>query len=339
MKKIIACLCFLFAARAGAEPAGAVSALVQTVPLRQMNLSDRVTGYGTVQPEPGATENLNLPRAGRVLTVPVSAGQTVEKGQTLVVLDADPAGQMSYRQAENAVAYAASELTRTRSLFAKQLATRLQVDAAEKALKDAEQALAAQNAVGNGDNRTKLVAPFGGLVVATSVSRGDRVQAGANLVQLSHTATMRAQIGIEPGDSRSIRVGMGVKLTSVFDPAQAAEGKVVQVGGQIDPQTQLVPVTARFPGGVFLPGSRVQGEIATANHAALAVPRSAVLRDESGDYLFQVVAGKAKRVAVQSGIEDGDWVEVRGSGLLKAPVVSVGNYELNDGMAVREGRP
>ena len=336
MKVAFACLCLLIAVEVHAEPGPAVSALVNTVPLRQMNLSNRVTGYGTVLPEPGATVNLNLPRAGQVTKVLVSSGQSVKKGQTLLSLGPDPSGLMTYRQSKNAVAYATSELARTRSLFEKQLATRLQVDAADKALKDAEQTLSAQSMVGNGDKHTELVAPFSGLIVATSVSQGDRVQPGINLVQLSHTAYMRTQIGIEPEDSRKIHAGMDVKLTSVFDPTRSTGGKVIQVGGQIDSQTQLVLVTVRFPGGVFLPGSRLQGEISIDNHTSLAVPRSAVLRDENGDYIFQVMGGKAKRIAVQPGIEDGNWVEVHGPGLLKAPVVSVGNYELDNGMAVRE---
>lgn len=339
MKKALLCLAMLLAGHVHAEATPNVSALVQTVPLRHMVMADRVTGYGSVVPEPGATTNLNLARAGQVTRLLVTPGQAVKQGQPLIQLGPDPSSLMTYRQAENAVAFAKGELARVRSLFAKQLATRSQVDAAEKALKDAEQAWAAQNALGNGEGTTTLRAPFDGLVTAVSVAQGDRLQAGSNLLQLARTAYMRAQIGVEPGDSRPLRTGMSVRLASVFNPSEAVMGKVVQVGGLIDPQTQLVSVIVRFSGGAFLPGSRVRAEIAVASHPSLAVPRSAVLRDDAGAYLFQVVGGKAKRIAVTSGVEDGDWIEVRGSGLLQAPVVAVGNYELEDGMLVREGRP
>lgn len=339
MKKsfLCLCLCLLLTSPAFAAVPANVSALVQTVPLRHMVLANRITGYGTVIPEPGATENVNLPRAGQVTRLLVGAGQSVRKGQSLLELGPDPSGQMAFRQAENALSFAKAELERARSLFTKQLATRSQVDAAVKALNDAEQAWAAQNAVGSGDYKTDLRAPFDGLVVSVSVAQGDRLQAGANLLQLSHTTYLRAQIGIEPGDVGSLRPGIDVRVASVFDPAHAITGKIVQVGGQIDAQTQLVMVTVRFAGRTFLPGSRIRAEIAVSGHSGWAVPRSAVLRDDSGAYLFQVVGGKARRIRVETGVEDGGWTEVRGPGLMQAPVVSVGNYELDDGMAVREG--
>jgi RND family efflux transporter MFP subunit len=332
---LLFCLC----GTALAETPGGVSALVQTMPLRQMTLSDRISGYGTVMPEPGATVNLNLAKAGQVTQILVAAGELVKKGQPLLELSTDPAATLAFGQAENAVAFAKQELKRTESLLARQLATRSQVDAATRALKDAEQAWASQNAQGAGDRITVLKAPFSGLVVSTAIAQGDRVQPGTNLIQLSHTQYLRARLGIEPGDSQRLRQGMAVRLASVFDPKRTVDGKVTQVGGQVDPQTQLVDVTVRFSGAAFLPGTRLRGDVAAMPHVAWSVPRQAVLQDSDGAYLFQVVAGKAVRIRVETGTEDGDWVEVRATGLLKAPVVVLGNYEMEDGMAVREGKP
>jgi hypothetical protein len=72
---------------------------------------------------------------------------------------------------------------------------------------------------------------------------------------------------------------------------------------------------------------------------AWVVPRSAVLRDAQGDYLFQVRQGHARRVNVQTGLEQGGLIAVRGSFEVNAPVVSLGNYELQDGMVVRGSQP
>ncbi|HUW49527.1 MAG TPA: efflux RND transporter periplasmic adaptor subunit [Sulfuricella sp.] len=336
---LAACLLFFLAGSALAESQEPASVLVQVQPLRQMALASRVSGYGTVMSEPGATVNLNFPKAGRIDRLLVSPGQPVKKGQSLLEITTDPAGTLAYGQAENAVAFARGELDRAKALFAQQLATHSQLDNAAKSLKDTEQALAAQGALGGGAKRDKLAAPFDGLVTSISAAQGDRFQAGANLVQLARTDYLRARLGVEPEDSRQLHVGMKVRLASVFDPQRTVEGEVRQVAGQIDAQTQLVDVTVRFVGGAFLPGSRVRGEIAAEERKAPAVPRQAVLRDADGAYLFQVVGGKARRIKVETGIEDGGWVEVRGRGLLNAPVVVLGNYELEDGMAVREAKP
>jgi hypothetical protein len=79
--------------------------------------------------------------------------------------------------------------------------------------------------------------------------------------------------------------------------------------------------------------------IVLEQHTGWVVPRDAVLRDAKGDYLFQVTGSKAERVAVKTGIETDKYTEIIGSIDTKRRIVTVGNYELHDGMAVREGAP
>lgn len=339
MRILATCLLFSLCSNVFAEGQQEVSALVQTVAPRKMELHSRVSGYGTVLPELGATMNLNFPKAGRVTRLFITPGQQVSRGTTLLEITTDPAGTLAYSQAENAVAYAHGELGRIKSLYGRQLATRSQVAAASKALKDAEEALVAQRETGAGVRHDKLTSPFDGTVVSVAATPGDRFPAGANLVQLVRTDFLRARLGIEPQDSRQISSGMKAHLASVFSPQETVEGEVMQVAGQIDQQTQLVDVTVRFKGNTFLPGTRVKGDIATTGHEALAVPRQAVLSDGSGAYLFQVVNGRAHRTAVKTGLDDGGWVEVQSPLLPNAPVVTLGNYELEDNMAVRESKP
>jgi membrane fusion protein (multidrug efflux system) len=64
-----------------------------------------------------------------------------------------------------------------------------------------------------------------------------------------------------------------------------------------------------------------------------------VLHDDKGDYIFRVIGGKAERVPVKTGIETDKYTEVIGPIDTKTPIVTVGNYELQDGMAVRESGP
>jgi len=100
----------------------------------------------------------------------------------------------------------------------------------------------------------------------------------------------------------------------------------------------LAPIPEAVTGRLVL-GSRVIGRIHLASHRGLVVPRSAVLQDDAGTYLFRLSNGKAGRVNVQTGIEQEGWVEVSGDIHAGDGVVSEGNYELADGMAVREIAP
>jgi RND family efflux transporter MFP subunit len=311
---------------------------VETTGVRQMEMYSRVSGFGTVVPEPGGALNLNFPKAGEVTRLLVTPGQQVKRGSTMLEITTAPSDTLAYNQAENAVAYSRGELSRVKSLYDQQLATLSQVGAATKALKDAEDALGALRNSRVGIRRDRLTAPFNGTVVSVSVASGDRFPAGANLAQLARNGFMEARLGIEPEDSRQIAPGMKVRLAAVFNPQDVVEGKVRQVTGQIDPQTQLVNVQVRFKGNIFLPGTRVRGDIAISGHEAQAVPRQAVLRDDEGAYLFQVIDGKAHRVTVKTGLDDGNWTEVVSPKLPDLPVVTLGNYELEDNMAVREAK-
>ena len=52
--------------------------------------------------------------------------------------------------------------------------------------------------------------------------------------------------------------------------------------------------------------------------------------------IFQLTGSKAERVAVKTGIETDKYTEIIGPIDTKRPIVTVGNYELQDGMAVRQ---
>ena len=67
----------------------------------------------------------------------------------------------------------------------------------------------------------------------------------------------------------------------------------------------------------------------------VVVPRSAVVFDETGPHLFTVSGGKAHRIFVQVGLDQGDAIEVSGTIGAGAQVAVEGAYELQDGMPVK----
>lgn len=333
----------LVAAERPSAAAEAPSVLVQTAAVAEHELTDTLVGYGTVTPEPARQMNISLPRAGRILALRVGLGQAVKQGEALFDVQTDPAANLAYAQAANAVELARGELARVEALARDQLATRSQVEAARKTLADAEAGLSAQTRLGAGSGRTTVGAPFAGMVSALSAAQGDRIAAGATVLQLARTDRLRVQLGIEPEDVLRVQPGMAVKIASVFDTRNdaTATARVERAQGMINPQTQLtdVVVTVRNPQSVrLLPGMRVRGEIIAGRSRTLAVPRQAVLKDDQGAYLFQVKDGRARRVNVTTGLESEGLIGISGPIDAAAPVVVVGNYELTDGMRVREGR-
>ena len=327
------------AAPDAAEGAGAdaPSALVATAMVKQETLPLSVNVFGEVAT--GKVEAVSFPQAGQLVQLAVVAGQPLRRGDLIATLTSDPNAQTAYAQALTARDFAQRELQRNRDLLGLQLATQAQVDTAAKQLQDAQTALAAQAQLGGAQALARLVAPFDAVVTTTPVAQGDRVQAGATIVQLGHTDVLRAQLALEPAQSTLVKAGMPVTLSAVQDSTRTVTASITEVQNLVDPKTQMVTAVVALPAGKqahLLSGMRVQGAIQLGQRAAWSVPRQAVLTDDKGAYLFQVQGGKAARVDVSKLVETGQTFGVDGKLDAKLPVVTLGNYELQDGMAVRE---
>jgi RND family efflux transporter MFP subunit len=318
----------------------ASSVLVQSVPLDKRNLLETLASYGTLVPPEAATRNVNVPHAGEVLQVMISLGAVVKKGTPLLTVGTDPFAAAAYAQALSAVEFSRSEVQRTEELLTQRLATRSQLAAAKKALADAEAAFVAQRRLGTDRRSETLIAPYDAVVTILNVHEGDRFQPNAPILQLARSGALRAQLSIDPEDTSRVKIGMKVELTPVFKPQQQITGTVDQIHGVINPQTRLVEVLARLDSGAegLIAGTAVRGSFILANALAWTVPRSAVLTDDQGAYVFQVDNGHAKRVNVRTRQWTGELVGIEGDLNPRLPVVVLGNYELLDGMAVREQR-
>src|ERR1700682_5172694 len=149
----------------GAPPAPAAppapTAVVKTQPLQQRNLTDSLTAFGDVTT--GQVVAITFPRAGQVSRLLVVPGQRVKHGTPLTTLASDPTAKLAYTQAVSALDFARGELRRNEELFALQLATKSQVDAAHKALHDAEANVEAQHQLGGDVGVATVSAPFDGV--------------------------------------------------------------------------------------------------------------------------------------------------------------------------------
>ena len=110
----------------------------------------------------------------------------------------------------------------------------------------------------------------------------------------------------------------------------------------INPATRLIDVLVRvkLPAKTNFPlGLTVKGIITLSRTQSLGVPRSAVLSDAKGSWIFLVRGDRAHKVTVQTGIQQVGMIAISGPVEAGDEVVVLGNHELKDGMAVRKGNP
>lgn len=186
-----------WAATVDAQDHASVS--VQATPVQRAPLAQPVYAYGVVGTASSNVTTISVPYVARIAQLRVQAGQSVRRGATLAVVEADPAAVLAARQAQSAVALAQGEFERTQSLYDTGLATTSQLATARKALLDARQAQTAQDEMGVGAGTTTVVAPFDGVVSQISVGQGDQIQAGAAILQLAATTGTSGQDATRSG--------------------------------------------------------------------------------------------------------------------------------------------
>lgn len=322
------------AAWAGEAP----SVLVQTVMPHRGLLPAKVTAYGTAGPAIDGSMTLSVPNEGRVIDLSVTPGEVVHAGDKLV--DFVPSAQAisAYRQAVAALLLARQSRGHTIELFRQQLATRDQVEQADKAITDAQVTLDALQHEAGGKSVISIRAPFDGIVTAVPVALGDRTPPGSPLVNLMRADGLVVTVGIEPSDRARVRKGDKARLEPLTGNDEAIDGTVLRVDGLVNAKTRLIDADISLPPGA-LPGEAFRAVIAVGAFDGWLVPSDSVLTDDKGPYLLQVADQKAVRVAVKPLGTDGDTAAVNGAIDPQRPVVVQGNYQLSDGMAVRRGKP
>lgn len=315
------------------QPPTAVSA---AMPVLQ-TFHAKVTAFGQLAADQRKALSLSVPHSVRVIATEVVAGQRVQRNQPLLKLETDPMTRSAYLKAQSALQVARDELARTERLRTERLATNAQLDAARKAVSDAQAALAAQAKLGGAQAVTTLRAPTAGVVTTLSAQAGQQVNAGTTLIHFAPTAALAAQLGADPSAATDVRAGMPVLL----DPVYGSQGTpplhatVAMVGDAINPLSHLVDVVATLDSDIRLPaGTALSGTIETTPFKAWAVPRNALQSDAKGSYILQIENRKAHRVDVKVLAPGGSPVGVEGALDPHAPVITIGSYEVSDGDSV-----
>jgi membrane fusion protein (multidrug efflux system) len=324
---------FVFGAAFGsaAQDAGV---LIKTVPARPGELPDLVTAMGSIAPAVDGGLTIGALHDGRALALRVTPGERVTAGQPLIEFAASATVTSTYAQAANALSLAEAQRLHTQQLFQQQLATRDQLAQAEKAVRDAHAAVDALKAQGAGQSSQTLTAPFDGVVTTIAVAQGDRVLTGAPLLTVTRSDGFIATVGAELQDVPKIAAGQTARLTFI-DGGKSVEGHVRRVDSVLNPKTRMVDVDIAIPPDAALSGQAVRASIQVGAIAGWRVPRSAVLTNADGAFLFQVAQGKAVRRNVQLMTSVGDEDLVRGALDAQAPIVTEGANQLDDGVAVR----
>ncbi len=317
------------AAKGGAPAPGSVT--VEAVPVITQSLPQTITAVGSLRSDESVT--LRPEVAGRISAIAFQEGQPVAKGAMLVRLD--PAVPLAEAQQARAnLVLAKTKFDRAVDLAKSNFISGQAKDEAENNLKVAEAATQLAEAK---LAKMDLRAPFSGVIGLRSVSLGDYVKEGADLVNLESIDPLKVDFRVPEIYMRQVKVGQPLQVQLDALPGKTFEGKVFAVNPLIDAAGRSVVIRAmvRNPDTSLRPGMFARVRLITRDaQDALVLPEQALVPQGDQQFVYRVVDGKAVRVRVDVGQRRDSKVEIL-TGVAKDDlVVTAGQLKLRDGAPV-----
>jgi RND family efflux transporter MFP subunit len=300
-----------------------------------------------------------VPRvAGRIEIVHVKLGDRVQRGQVLAKIE-DRELREQIRQAEASLEVNKSTVTarendlkvqenifeRFKQLAANGLTPKQQLEDAElrhnsarsqvdvaKSQQQATQARLDELKITLGN--TTVLSPLEGFVSRRLLDPGGFAGANTVIMTVVDIGTVRLVANLVEKGFNKITAGVSADVEVDTFPGEQFKGQVSRVAPVFDPATRTAAMEIEVPNPGFRlkPGSYARVRLTVERRAdALTVPRNAVVDTEGKRGVFMVDAQTARFREVQTGLADGDRVEVL-NGLNEGDrIVTVGALALRDG--------
>ena len=351
------------------------AAEVRTITVRETAASGQKTvlnasGYVTARRQATVSSKVT----GKVIEVLIEEGKKVSNGQVLARLDpsnVDASWKLAQAQLESARAASGetkarlheAELNfkRSSALVANRISSQAELDRAEAEVKSLKARLEQQTVeVSVADRQvalwqqqmddTIIRAPFAGVVVTKNAQPGEMISpisAGSGFTRtgictIVDMESLEIEIDVNESFINRVTEGQGVEATLDAYPEWKIPCKVIAIIPTADRQKATVKVRVGFekleprilPDMGVKVAFRGAGEVQMAS-ASIAIPKSAVRKQEGRDVAWVVQNGRVERRAVTVGTSRNDEVTIVAGLASGEKVVVEGPENLKDGSVVR----
>ena len=330
--------------------AGAGAAMpVQVQAVKSVTIPDTTEYLSVLKSRHSA--NINPQVEGQVIRIFVKSGDRVKAGQALLQIDplkqeATVSSQEASRAAQEAnVALAKVSFERSKRLFEAGVIAKAEFDSAQSnydasvaQLKALEEQVKSQRAE---LKYYSVAAPMDGIVGDIPVRMGDRVAVTTLLTTVDEPGALEAYIYMPVDRSRSLRLGLPVKL---LDPGGAllANTTITFVSPQVESETQTVLAKAAAPNSQskLRVSQQVRAQVTWGQREGATIPFLSINRINGQFFAFvSTNEGKgtvARQKLVKIGDNVGNDVEVLDGIKAGDHLIVSGTQFLQDGMPVTE---
>jgi cobalt-zinc-cadmium efflux system membrane fusion protein len=302
-----------------------------------------------LESDPQATRIVAATLPGRIVELRHNLGDSVQRGETLAVLESREAAGL---QAEVQRAAAGAELARTtlardEALYAKGFRPLREVQISRAAARQADVALrlareqvAASGGRGSRNNRIVIAAPISGQIIARPAVLGQTFAADAAETELFRVARLdrlSVRLSLSPADAGRVRPGATVQVTA---PGRSQAARIGFVSPALDAATRQVPAIAILDNrsGQWRAGEPVTASIQLpgTGDSALRVPSTAVQTVEGKNVVFVRTDAGFRAAPVTLGRQDGAMVVVTGGLTGRERIAAANSFTLKSALGAAE---
>lgn len=305
---------------------------VEVAQAKLQMVADRFETIGTIEAIEAVTVVTEID--GPVVSLPFEEGSVIGQGHLIAKLD-DTQLAAEVARAEAIRAQSQTSYDRIKTIVDQKAGAPQDLDDAAAGLKVADANLALARAR---FSKTRIVAPFGGIIGARKISVGTFLRAGQPITELANIDQIRVFFSAPERFLASLTRGADVSVWTTAFPGYQVKGKIIAIEPVLDPGTRSARVVARVPNPdrKFRPGmsaniSAVLGE----RPNAVTIPSEAVFANGNQSFVFIVKADStAARAPVTIGTRLADIVEVTQGLQAGVTVVRAGHQKLFEGARV-----
>lgn len=305
---------------------------VEASPPSVAQLPDTITAIGSLRSDEAVIVRPEI--GGRVAEIAFKEGQRVGKGQVLVRLDSS-VQRADFERAQANLTLSKSKFERAVDLRNKGFISSQARDEAENTFKvaQADTELASARLA-----KTEIRAPFGGIIGLRSVSVGDYVKEGQDMVNLEEIDPLKVDFRVPEIFLSQVKGGQVLQITLDALPDRTWAGKVYAINPLIDASGRAIAIRAEVPNpdSRLRPGMFARVRLLTsAVKESLTIPEEAIFPVGDDKYVYKVVDGRAQRQKIEIGQRRGTQVEVVGGLTRDDTVVTAGVIKLREGSPVK----
>jgi len=303
---------------------------------------------GRIQDPQGSTISAEVP--ARIQSVKVNVGSHVKQGDTLAILDSTDitlaiSAAKSKLRSLQAQAKTQQDLVKRYQTLVKEKFISLtmleQAQAQATVFNKSIQAARSQlKQAQHNARRTHIRAPFDGIVQQRMVAAGDYIGVGKPMFQLVGQSQREVILAIPETRIGDIHVGLPVHLHLPHNQT-IVTANISELSPSIGSRNNALLAHIRFmPPKTWHTGGTVIADIVTAVHEhAVLVPEESVVLRPSGAVVYVLDGEHAQAVPVQTGIHQGNDVEIIKGLKAGIRIAQIGAGFLSDGAAIEVVKP